>query len=125
LGVLRGSLEHSNRLVDSSGDVTDTPADTQEGKQAGHKLLGLGWGEGEEGGAVGGLEVETWASTGLRFGLSVGGVGGAEAGRKLANAWAWVNRDEGDVMVFWRWVSKLVLLALEGGRLCGGCGMQS
>jgi len=30
---------------------------------------------------------------------------------------------EGDVMVFWRWVSLLVLLALEGGRLCGGCGM--
>jgi hypothetical protein len=104
---LRGSLEHSNRLVDSSGDVTDTPADTQEGKQAGHKLLGLGWGKGEEGwgggGLWGGLEAETWASTGLRFGLAVGGVGGAGAGRKLANAWALgMNRDEGGVMAFWR-----------------------
>jgi hypothetical protein len=63
----------------------------------------------------------------LRFGLAVGGVRvGRGAGRKLASAWAWViNRDEGDVMVFYRWVSLLVLLALEGGRLCGGCGMKS
>ena len=57
-----------------------------------------GWGGGRErrgGGLWGSLKAETWAFTGLRFGLAVGGVGGAGAGRKLANAWALgMNRGE-------------------------------
>ena len=65
--------------------------------------MGGGRGGGGGGGLWGGLKAETWAFTGLRFGLAVGGVGGAGAGRKLANAWALgMKRGEGEVMVFWR-----------------------